>query len=102
MSEARSALYLATLVGAGLWVAVAREPAPVPAKTETVQPAPKAAPLPKPAKQKQKAKPKPKPREAFCDVVRREYARMTWAERMAAYRRATPKQVKDGRRCLGM
>lgn len=37
-----------------------------------------------------------------CAVVRREYDRMTTAQRWAAYMRATSEQVAHGRRCLGM
>jgi hypothetical protein len=68
-----------------------------------------AHPAPKPkVKSRTKAKPKAKravrkkARESFCDRVKREYARMTFAERLAAYQRATPQQIAAGRRCLGM
>lgn len=36
-----------------------------------------------------------------CSVVRREAARMTWAQKLAAYSAATPEQIAHGRRCLG-
>lgn len=36
-----------------------------------------------------------------CAVVKREYDAMSWGERMAAYRRATPEQIDHGQRCLG-
>lgn len=74
-----------------------------PAQT-TPEPARKKA-AQRPARAAPKAKPKPAQKKratSFCDVVRREYARMTWAQRMAAYSRATPEQIAAGRRCLGL
>lgn len=37
-----------------------------------------------------------------CAVIRREYERMTYGQRIAAYARATPAEVAHGKRCLGM
>ena len=53
----------------------------------------------------ERPKAKPKRREASlppCSVVRREYARMTYAQQMAAYMAATSEQVAHGRKCLGL
>src|SRR5688572_10966786 len=111
MSGPRAAAYLAAIVAAVSYVSVARVPPEQPKqKTEVVKQQPKVnvpQPRPKPKivkeKEKKKAKAKPKNRgETFCQRVRREYERMSWAERWAAYKRATPQQVAAGRRCLGM
>lgn len=89
-----------------------QKPAPMPAATPTVAQPAQATPEParkkaaqRPARAAPKAKQKPAQKKraaSFCDVVRREYARMTWAQRMAAYSRATPEQIAAGRRCLGL
>lgn len=98
--------------------------APVPlapmTKTEPNDPAASSPPIVKPPlpqpRPKVDAKPKeqpkvPKPRAATparrsslpsCAVIEREYQRMTWPERMAAYRKATPEQIAQGKRCLGL
>lgn len=69
-------------------------------------------PLPAP-RPKVEAKPKeqPKPQKArvlapkkslpSCAAVKREYERMTMAQRWDAYRSATPDQIAHGKRCLG-
>jgi len=67
-------------------------------------------PLP-PPRPKIEAKPKetPKPMKSLppkkslpsCAVVKREYERMTWAQQMAAYSRATTEEIAHGKRCLG-
>lgn len=98
-------------------------PAPVVAPLE-VAPQPPAAPAavePEPAAPDLEAKPLPRPRPKVeppskpkvrpsalkkslpsCDVVRREYHRMNYAQQMAAYARASAEEKAHGRRCLGM
>lgn len=101
------------------------EPAPQPAPVPRVQSAPlppvssqpEMIPLPQPrpkaeTKPKETHKPKPeshaakKPRAAkrslpSCTTIKREYEAMSWPERMAAYRKATPEEIAQGKRCLG-
>lgn len=86
--------------------------APVVAEPEPVAPELEAAPLPKPrpkVEEKPKSKPKPKARPSSlkkslpsCAYIKGEFARMTWAERMAEYRNSTAEEIAHGRRCLGM
>ena len=55
------------------------------------------------APEQKKAK-KAAPRRASlpsCSTIRAQYERMSWAQRWAAYRSATPEQIAHGRRCLG-
>lgn len=85
--------------------------APV-AEPEPVAPEVEAVPLPQPRPKvevKPKAQPKPKARPSAlkkslpsCDVVRREYNRMSYAQQLAAYARASAEEIAHGRRCLGM
>ncbi len=89
---------------------------PAPPAPPAVEPDPPVAPpveVKPPAKPKVDAKPKaqakPKPRPPApkktlpsCDVVKREYETMTWAQQMDAYRRATAQEIAHGRRCLGL
>jgi outer membrane biosynthesis protein TonB len=108
VNPARTLIAVSALVGLAVWASPAQTPAAK--KVEIVKQQPKVThPLPRPKpkvvkkKEKKKAKAKPKKRgETFCERVRREYERMSWAERWAAYQRATPQQVAAGRRCLGM
>lgn len=78
------------------------EPAATPADAE-----PKPLPRPRPkAEVKPKPKPEPparKPRKAMpsCAFVKQRYEAMSWPERMAAYKSASPEQVAHGKRCLG-
>ncbi len=104
----------------------------LPAEVEPIEPAPSAVPMPpvsieppaasttpddiKPlpaprpkVEARPKEQPKPKPRPAAlkkslpsCAAIKREYATMSWAQQMAAYRRATAEEIAYGRRCLGM
>lgn len=83
---------------------VAAEPGPAP----EVESAPVPKPRPK-IEAKPKAQPKPKARPSTlkkslpsCDVVRREKQRMSYAEQLAAYARASAEEVAHGKRCLGM
>jgi outer membrane biosynthesis protein TonB len=93
------------------------EPAPAPAppphvaavaEPEAKPPLPVARPKPDP---KPKERPQPKPRAIVsakrsslpsCAVVKREYERMTWTEKMAAYHKASSEEIAHGRRCLGL
>lgn len=76
---------------------------PLPVPRPRVEAKPKAQPTPEretPAK-------KPRARSAnralpSCAVIKREYEGMTWPQRMAAYRRATPEQVAYGQRCRSL
>lgn len=74
------------------------EAKPVPPARPKVDAKPKEPP-PKP----QKSRPPPAPKKTLpsCAVVQREYQRMTWAQQMAAYRRATTEEIAHGKRCLG-
>lgn len=96
--------------------AVPVEPTPVaPIEPPAVTAPPvEAKPLP-PPRPKVEAKPQPKPERAkrpratapatralpSCAAVKREYEAMSLSERMAAYRRATAREVAYGKRCLG-
>ena len=71
---------------------------PVPTPRPEVETAPKAKP---PALAKPRP-PAPKKSLPSCAVVQRENARMSWAQKMAAYHSATPEQIAHGKRCLGM
>lgn len=91
------------------------EPVPAPppvvsAEPEPVVPEVEAKPVPKPRpKVEEKPKLRPKPKASAlkkslpsCDVVKREYQRMSYAQQMAAYARASAEEIAHGRRCLGM
>lgn len=100
-------------------IEVIAEPAPIAPPAEPAVPAPAEAaapvevkpvkPLPRPkveVKPKEQPKPKsrpPAPKKTLpsCAVVKREYQTMSWAQQMAAYRRATPDEIAHGKRCLG-
>jgi hypothetical protein len=105
-------------------VAVLEEPAAVPARAgehrkmhrlapkiakRKWEPIPGVRPTPPIAKPEKRARvpAKKKTRVASkaalppCTIVRREYNRMTSAQRWAAYLAATSEQVAHGRRCLG-
>lgn len=56
---------------------------------------------PKPAPPRPRTAPPRKPMPS-CAVIKREYERMSFTERMAAYSRADAEQIAHGRRCLGM
>lgn len=88
-------------------------PAAVPPDPEPAAAAPASEPKPLPRpRPKAEAKPKPRPEKRVaahstrgmpsCAVVKREYDAMSWPERMAAYRKATPEEVAHGKRCLGL
>lgn len=70
------------------------------------QPIPGVRPLPPIMREEKRARYPAKKRQIAtsflppCSVVRREAARMTWAQKLAAYSAATPEQVAHGRRCL--
>lgn len=80
------------------------------AEPEAAAPEAEIKPVPKPRpKVEEKPKPKPKARPSAlkkslpsCDVVKREYQRMNYAQQMAAYARATAEEIAHGKRCLGM
>ncbi len=63
---------------------------------------------PKAAESKEKAKPQkarpaaPKKTLPSCAAIKRGYATMSWAQQVAAYRRATAEEIAYGKRCLGM
>lgn len=91
----------------------AEPPAPPEPPAAASAPAAEVKPVPKvEAKSKPKPKPvaPPKPRAAAppkrslpsCELIKREYARMTWSQKMAEYSRATPAEIAHGKRCLGM
>lgn len=85
------------------------EPAPVIRPPADVKPAPAAKAEAKPKAKPRPVVPQPKPRPVptkkplpSCAVIKREYERMNFAERLAEYRRADAEQIAHGRRCLGM
>lgn len=74
----------------------------------TWEPIPGVRPIPPIAKPERKERPTIKRQRAAtttrlpsCSHVKREYDRMTAAQRWAAYMAATSEQVAHGRRCLG-
>lgn len=77
------------------------EAAPLP------MPRPKVEAKPSQPKPEKPAAKRPRPRAPAnaglpsCAVIKREYEAMTWPQRMAAYRRATPQEIAQGKRCLG-
>lgn len=82
---------------------------PAVAPPADVKPAPPAKVEAKPKAKPKPVVPSPKPRPApakrslpSCAVIKREYERMTWPQKMAEYNRATPAEVAHGKRCLGM
>lgn len=101
------------------------EPAPQPAPVPRVETAPlppvssqpESIPLPQPrpkadVKTKETHKTKPESHVAkktrstkrslpSCTTIKREYEAMSWPERLAAYRKATPEEIAQGKRCLG-
>jgi outer membrane biosynthesis protein TonB len=79
---------------------VEAKPKPQPPKSA---PKPQSRPRQRPEKEQQARKPRPPQHKALpsCDVIKREYDAMTYAERMAAYYRASAEEVAHGRRCLG-
>ena len=87
----------------------AKQQQPQQRKASAPSPRERAVPIPQPrapkaivAPEKKRAAVKRKPGLPSCAAVQREYDRMSGAQRMAAYMRATPEQVAHGRRCLGM
>lgn len=70
------------------------------------EPIPGARPIPPIAKEeKRRERPKAKivsKRMPSCTVVRREYERMTMAQKLARYTTASAEEVAYGRRCLGL
>lgn len=81
---------------------------PAVAPPADVKPAPPAKVEAKPKAKPKPVVPTPKPRPApakrslpSCAVIKREYERMNFAERLAAYNRADAEQIAHGRRCLG-
>ncbi len=84
----------------------------VAAEPESVAPEVEAKPAPKPrpkVEAKPKEQPKPKPKASAlkkslpsCAVVKSQFQRMSYAQQMAAYARASSEEIAHGRRCLGM
>jgi len=90
--------------------AVTPEPPPAAPTVEPVTtpeaPAVETKPPPK-VEVKPKPKPQAKPRVQkkslpSCAFIKSEYERMSWAERMAEYRKSTVEEIAHGKRCLGM
>lgn len=131
MAEAQRSDFLivaATIaaLGGGLWLAIAPRPVTKPAVVKSAPPPvektieqPKQAADPKPLPKLHKPAPIMKPERKSkkraarertkrtaslpsCSRIRAEYNRMSLAEKLAAYQRATPEQVAHGRRCLGL
>lgn len=74
------------------------------AKLAPVEKVPLPAPRPKiEAKPKPKAEPRPlKKSLPSCAYIRREQARMSFAEQWSAYLNASPEEIAHGKRCLGI
>ncbi|WP_339500479.1 hypothetical protein [Pseudomonas canadensis] len=84
-------------------------PLPVPAPAARAEAKPKVEVKTEPKPKARRAAPSPRPRAApakkqmpSCTAIKREYDRMSFTERMAAYRRASADEIAYGRRCLGM
>lgn len=83
------------------------ETAPLPPPRPKVEAKPKPQPKPAPKHEKDASARKPRPvlpakkPLPTCAAIQREYDAMSWPERMAAYRRASPEEIALGKRCLG-
>lgn len=83
---------------------VKQEPAPEQEQKKELPPLPKLVapkPIMKPERRDRGAKSKSSGLPS-CARVKVEYDRMTIAQRWAAYRKATPEQIRHGRLCLGL
>lgn len=82
----------------------AQDPPIAETKVETKpvpRPRPKVENRPKPEKKRPAVTTRPARSMPSCAAIKREYDAMSWPERMAAYRKATPEEVAHGKRCLG-